>query len=143
MHLVAANPHQIDFPEPAFRHFSSKRLLPEPADKQALSHLCARVAATPGDLLSHTQRILLSYRQGDTDHAFGALVDLFVATGTKALPLRKTLLARCQDLISFEQRTLLSMNLVVGLTETTAPACSHSVLGKGIISQSCAVSRTP
>lgn len=77
------------------------------------------------------------------DHAFGALVDLFVATGSKALPLRKTLLARCHDLISFEQRTLLSKNMLVGLTETTAPACLHSVLGKGVISQSCAVSRTP
>lgn len=140
--MVAANPHQIAFPEPAFRHFSSKRLLPEPADKQALSYLCARVAARPGDLLSHTQRILLSYRLSDTDHAFGALVDLFVATGTKALPLRKTLVARCQDLISLEQHALLSMNLVAGLTAASAPACTHSVLGEGIVSQRCAVGRT-
>lgn len=142
-HVVAATSYFMEIPEPAFRNFNSKNLLPSPADRQALAHLSARVAADAGDLLSHTQRILLSLRLNDAEHAFGALVDLFTATGSKALSLRKGLLARCKNLISLEQSSLLETNLISGLSATTAPASAQSVLSKGLISQICAVRRAP
>lgn len=139
--MVAAASYFEAAPEPAFRCFSSKNLVPSPADKQALAHLCARVAAEPNNLLSHAQRILLSLRLRDADHAFGALVDLFAATGPKALSLRKSLLRRCKGLISAEQSGHLESRLILGLTAMTAPACAKSVLSKGLISRIHAVRR--
>ena len=139
--MLTVNLPKIDYPEPAFRHFSSKHLLPEPRDTQALLHLRSRVAFMPGDLLSHTQRVLLCYHLSDPDQTFGALVDLFVATGANALPLRNTLLSRCQALLSLEQRAILTLHLVNGLSSISAPNCTQSVLGSGYISQLSAVSK--
>ena len=139
--MVATASYFVEAPEPAFRDFSSKNLVPSPADKQALAHLCARVAAEPNDLLSHAQRILLSLRLRDTDHAFGALIDLFATTGPKALSLRKSLLGRCKDLISPEQTSHLESSLISGLTAAIAPACGKSVLSKGLVRPIRAVRR--
>lgn len=139
--MAVTRSDSIDFPEPAFRYFGSKHLLPAPADAKALNYLQARVLARPADLLSHTQRILLSHHLQESGHAFGALVDLFIATGTKCIALRRTLLTRCQAVLSLEQRAFLMLHLLSGLTPTTSLSVAHSVLTRGLASDLSVVSR--
>lgn len=139
--MVSSISNMVAYPEPAFRNFRGKQLMPFPADPLALAHLCSRVASAPGDLLSHTQRVFLCHRLGDAEQAFGALVDLFIATGAKARPLRQTLLKRCAPLIGPEHHDALAGNMVCGLTAIAAPDSAHSVLGKGCLSPLRAVVR--
>jgi len=57
-----------------------------------IEHLAYVVARDPGDLTSHTRRVLLSLQQPDQDRIAGSLADLFIALGTRGRSLRERLL---------------------------------------------------
>lgn len=135
--------YELNWPEPAFRHFSAAQLTPRPADRSALSYLTARVVNNPADLLTHTQRVLVACSLADTEHVFGGLVDLYLITGGKAQALRGNLLKRCRKLLSEEQHRILVSCTVDDLAADCLPNASCSLLSKGFTSRHHALVRHP
>ena len=123
---------EIPILDPAFRFLPGNHdLLPDPPDQAMLDLLSYSVARSPGDLISHTRRILLSKARGDADQTFGALVDLFIAVGPKGQSLRRNMLQRCLDVITAEQQAWLQQHIEQGLFPADVSNCPHSRLAAG------------
>lgn len=141
-HVPAAqNETVLAYPEPCFRSNPDKRLTPDPADGAMLSYLCFRISAQPGDLLSHTRRILLACHLEDAEHTAGGLVDLFIATGAKGRALRESLLRRCAPVLGDARHAVLADHLDTGLSPNLLSHASRSVLTRGCLSARQAISR--
>lgn len=120
------------YPDPAFRFLpGNHELLPDPPDQAMLDFLCYTVTQKPTDLISHIRRILLSHAHGNAAQTHGALVDLFIAVGPKAVALRQTMLRRCADVLSTEQHDWLQERMASGLQAGDVSACKHSRLATG------------
>lgn len=80
----------LDSVEPAFPVAESTELV-FPAEYRAglADYFCHCVARDPNDLRSHVRRILLEREHGDSDRLYAALVDLFIALGTRGAHLRR------------------------------------------------------
>ena len=121
----------LEAPEPVFRLSSSCKLQDIDDDDAMASHLARRISAHPGHLLSHARRVLLARRREDTEELFGALVDLFVATGPLGLDLRRRLLSSTGDLLAPLRRKYLYANLECGLSPVAQVACHAALLTSG------------
>lgn len=110
-------------------------------DCTLLDFLKRKVAAHPRDLLSHARRILVARRQNNVDETFGALLDLFVATGANGLNLRQRLLTRCFAMLDTEKASFLQAGLAAGLSANVSWPGAASVLADGAISDRKAVSK--
>ena len=97
-------------------------------------HLAHAIAAAPGNLLCHTQRIYLFYAAVDGDGLYSALVDLFIALGNKGAPLRRRLLQGSRERLSARQFRVLSRWLERGAPaeEKDLALAGHSVLQPGV-----------
>ncbi len=97
-------------------------------------HFAHAVAASPSDLLRHTQRIFFLYQQFDSDGLYSALYDLFVALQDKGIRLRKRLLQGSRDRLQQEQYAVLSLWLAQGEPRKKEgfPLPNQSVLSRGI-----------
>ena len=94
-----------------------------------LSWLHRRIVRNPRDLLSHSQRIMLSHQQENTKELVGALLDLFIATSNDALDLRRSLLALVRDGLDREHFVFFLRHLQQGLgSSDSVPESSHSLL---------------
>lgn len=104
---------------------------------EALSEFLAhRIARFPGDLPSHTQRILLHLRRRDSSALYAALLDLFFALGEKDRPYRAHLLQRAAPLLAPEHREALQDHLDEGLHHTDiVPLSLGAVLARGLIGE--------
>lgn len=98
-------------------------------------HLAHAIAASPSDLLRHTQRIYFFYERWDSDGLYSALLDLFIALGNKGSVLRKRLLNGARDRLLPEHSAALSRWLEHGPPdgEKDLPPAEHSILSKGIV----------
>jgi hypothetical protein len=121
----------VDYPEPAFRPWRRGAILPGPADQAILDFVSRRVAAMPLDLLSHTKRIVLFRHHGDSAGVFGAVIDLYIATGSKAVSLRRRLLDSCRGLLDERQVGYLLLYQQTGITAETPLDTSDNLLSKG------------
>ena len=65
-----------------------------------IDHLAYAVAREPGDLTTHTRRVLLALRQGDPETVTGSLADLFIALGPRGKGLREDLLRQAVPFIN-------------------------------------------
>lgn len=118
-------------PEPVFRLDGRPALCPAGGDRAALRFLVRRVAARPGDLLSHVRRALLSCSLNDGEEAFAALVDLFIATGPHGRAVKQRLIGVCAPLCSPLQRQFLANHYITGLDATTPVSSECTVLTRG------------
>ena len=75
-------------------------------DEAFAEYLAHRIARFPGDLPSHTQRVLLHLRRRDASALYAALLDLFIALGEKDRPYRAHLLQRAAPLLAPEHRVV-------------------------------------
>jgi hypothetical protein len=121
----------LEAPEPVFRLSSTCQLQINDQDEATANHLGRKIAAYPGHLLSHTRRVLLARRRADAEELFGALVDLFVATGPLGLDLRRRLLTSTGDLLAPVRRKYLHANLECGLSPVAQVACRAALLTTG------------
>lgn len=122
----------LAFPQPAFRSLAGYALRLEQADRSMLNHLAALIESKPNHLLSHIRRILIAIDLQDPDELFGALVDLFIATGSSAVNVRANLLQRATTLLSQQQQDFLREHLANGLTAQIPVAARCSRLTSGI-----------
>lgn len=118
-------------PEPVFRLDGTPALCPAGSDRAALHFLVRRVAARPGDLLSHVRRALLSRSLSDGEEAFAGLVDLFIATGPHGRAVKQRLTSACSPLLSHLQRQFLTNHFTTGLETSTSVSSDLTVLTSG------------
>lgn len=126
-----ASTFEMPRPEAAFRIEGSKDLCPRDGDEAMQHYLARRIAARPGDLRSHTRRVLLSLSLGDAEEAFAALVDLSIATGAKGEILKRRLVRICVPLLTPAQRRFLEEHCAAGLPAATSAASSRTMLTSG------------
>ena len=131
----------LALPEPVFRLAASCQLQIKDDDEATVNHLARKISAYPGHLLSHARRVLLARRREDAEDLFGALVDLFVATGPLGLDLRRRLLSSTGDLLAPLRRKYLYANLESGLSPTAQVACRAALLTSGSRSVAWAIVR--
>ncbi len=81
-----------------------------------LHFLAQRILRNPRDMLAHTQRIFLTAAIENHHHCFAALVDLYIAAGSQATALRKTLLAQHRHCLSDREAAYLYRHLATGLS---------------------------
>jgi hypothetical protein len=118
-------------PEAVFRIEGDTELCPRHGDEAMQQYLARRIAARPGDLRSHTRRVLLSHSLGDTEEAFAALVDLAIATGTKGGKLKQRLVRVCAPLFTSAQQQFLEQHCADGLPATASIDSSRTMLTSG------------
>jgi hypothetical protein len=97
-------------------------------------HLAHAVAAAPGNLLRHTQRVFFHYRADDADGLYSALFDLFTALREKGRRLRRRLLFGAQPKLLPEQFEALNLWLSQAAPpdEKLMPKASAAVLSSGV-----------
>jgi len=104
----------------------TRRLLPSFQVSGWLAHyphfLEKKIHRNPRNLLSHVQRTLLQHAKRDANATYGALIDLFLVLGPRGRALRKNLLKKTSDLLSEDQRLLLSRHLDPGLEAKHLPS---------------------
>ena len=104
------------------------------SDQLMEEHLAHGIAAYPGNLLCHTQRIFFFYGNLDSDGLYSALIDLFIALGSKGALLRKRLLNGARERLSPRHFAILSHWLEHGAPaeENELALASQSVLNPGV-----------
>lgn len=123
----------IGSPEPAFYPFAGYALRLGRSDRAMADFLAARIESAPTDLLCHTRRIFIAMELNDPEMLFGALVDLFIATGKGALDLRTNLLRQSQAFLRPDQQVFLSKRLEKGILAQTPVFAPRSRLTAGFI----------
>jgi len=98
-------------------------------------YLAHAIAATPTDLLRHTQRIFFFYEHHDSEGLYSALLDLFIALGALGKELRRRLLKGSQDRLMPEHYSVLARCLEQDLPcpDKDLPMPNQSVLHQGIV----------
>jgi len=121
--------------EPAF-YLSECRSLhidTQKGDDKAANYLARGVARTPSNLIAQIQRINIYLTQRNTDSAYGALLDLFIALGDKGLLIRRRMLIRARPLLNNEQFQALAQRMDNGISANDPmPLSNQSVLSKGM-----------
>ena len=97
-------------------------------------YLAHAIAASPSDLLRHTQRIFFFYEKHDSEGLYSALLDLFIALGNMGVGLRKRLLKGSQDRLMPDHYGVLAqwLDQASPCPEKDIPLPSQSVLNMGI-----------
>lgn len=102
----------------------------------------AQIMRDPLDLRQHVRRVWLAVEKSDSQRLFGALVDVFLVLGSKGHKLRAALLGLASPHLEQEDLAYLHTHLDHGLKgHDSIPACSGSVLERGLIGQREMVSR--
>jgi len=97
--------------------------------QQAGRSLDQAVAADPGNLSAHVQRIHFHWHMQEAEALFGALVDLFIVLKQNGLALRSRLLRSCEKVLDSKQQVFLLQHLDAGLDDATPlPPDTASVL---------------
>lgn len=126
---------QSDSIEMAFRVGGSRHFdlqIDKPAEKicEFLGH---QIARKPEDLLAHVQRIRVAARNQLEPYLFGAMLDLFIALGSRGYELRKRMLDYVADRLGPEAQQQFRAALEGGIQASDANEDPGiSVLSKGI-----------
>ena len=122
----------------AFAYQPAGRLLPDAAcdGQDAWCHLSASVARDPLDLESHARRVVLAVHLSLHAQAVTALLDLFLATGNRALGLRQRLLHQAEACLAEEEQSFFQQHLVKGLVRgSELPLGTSAILDLGLMGQ--------
>ncbi len=108
---TGATPPLLGAGEAHFAVANNPKLRLRGCPQTTLAYLEHRIVASPADLRSHTQRILLLLDQGRSAELPGALVDLYIALGPQGNALKQHLLQLATPrlpgpLVSFFRRYL-------------------------------------
>ncbi|MBK1724604.1 type IV pilus assembly protein FimV [Thiocystis violacea] len=94
--------------------------------------LAHQVARVPKDLRAHVQRVIFHVGGTNASGSYAALVDLFIALGSKGMPLRQRMLDTAKRLLNRGQYQALVGKLDSGLRATDSIPCAPaSMLSKG------------
>ena len=127
MHSITT-PFELSLPEACFRLPAGGGLEVADGDAALLQCLRRKIAAVPGDLLAHTRRIVLARNLDDGAELLGALIDLFIATGSRGYDLKRRLLLLAVPQLPDDARRLLERCLKTGLSGGGQLNCPESVL---------------
>ncbi len=117
---------------------------PLPSEDDVTHQLSRRVAQDPTDARLHVARINHHVVRLDSDGAFAALVDLYLAFGPSAAGLRSRLLNGAHQLIGPERTTALEARTATGLVvKDPMPVCTGSMLSAGVTGETDIVRRRP
>lgn len=133
----------VGSPEPAFRSLAGYALRVGPSDRALVDYLAAHVESAPKDLLCHTRRIFATMDMKDSEELFGALVDLFIATGSSAFDLRANLLRQSLTVLSPAQQACLFGQLTEGFSAQRLVSAPRSRLTAGLIGTGEVIVRQP
>ncbi len=104
--------------------------------------LAHTVARTPSSLLAHVQRVQLWIEDGNPDETYAAMLDLFVALGTRGAALRERMLAAAAPVLDQDRARYLAAALIPGLEATHPhPAAPGSMLSRGLTGSLSLVAR--
>ncbi len=123
--------------DPAFGLDEAKNLLPNkkfntPSGRR---HLATRIARDHSDIQAHVQRIYLYLDSRDSEEMiFGALIDLFLALGSKGHELREAVLKLARPQLHEKDYHFLVQRLKNGLQRMDVlPVSEDSVLDRALI----------
>ncbi len=120
-----------------------KYLLPKlkSKDKQIAyaEFLARKVKRHPKNLNIHTQRINLNYYLENEEAYFGALIDLLIALGPKAIELKKSILRPTYGILTKEHRVFIKKYLHSGISPTLSINTKESRLSQGLSSTSSVI----
>lgn len=106
--------------------------------------LAHKITRNPLDLRAHTQRVYLYRTKNDVEGTYTALLDLFIALGSKGYSLRRHLLQLCARLLDASQQKLLRAHLKTGIMSTTPLTMTgSSLLHEGVESSRPLISKKP
>lgn len=112
-------------------------------DTAADDFMSYRVARIPGDLRNHVQRINHSIAAGNSEHVYGAVLDLFIVLKDKGQPLRSRILRNAQPLLPKPCYRHLLRRMEKGISEQDAlPPSDVSVLSRGHLGMHEVVTKT-
>ncbi|MFK8067770.1 MAG: hypothetical protein AB8D52_05955 [Gammaproteobacteria bacterium] len=130
--------YHINFDPDLF--FSKKKSLTQlksAAEKKTYVEFLARKIKRDQNLLdAHVQRIHLNYLLKNEEAYFGAVIDFFIALGSKGLSLKKSVLKPTYDLFTKEHASFIKKYLHSGILATQFIPSSESRLSKGLSSTS-------
>lgn len=120
--------------EPVFSTSEASELrFPAEWNERLDEFLSHSVARDPNDLRSHTRRILVAVDRGEPGRLCGALIDLFIALGTRGEALRKRMLGVAKPKLRARDFQGLSEILSGYRSADRFPFVEHSVLAKGTL----------
>jgi len=103
------------------------------SDDSEADALARRVARDPADTRVHVERINMALADGDADVAYGALVDLFIALGSRGSGVRQRMAGGVRFLIGEERYQAVVAHLDEGLAANDPlPPAASSVLSTGV-----------
>lgn len=115
-----------------------KYLLPKLKSKEKqiayAEFLARKVKRHPNNLNVHTQRINLNFYLRNEEAYYGALVDLLIALGPKAIELKKSILRPTYDILTKEHRVFIKKHLHSGISPTQSIDTRESRLSQGLSS---------
>ncbi len=106
-------------------------------------YLARKIKRNPRDLLFHVQRIYLNYVLGNEEAYFGALIDLFIVLGPKALDLKKSVLRPTYRLLTTEHKKYIKEHLKTGVDAAELIPTRESRLSRGLSSTTNIVTGEP
>ncbi len=89
--------------------------LPEHLLDQSVNFLSHRVTCNSSDLAAHVHRVVAHYYKGSADGIYGALLDLYIALGSKGFALRKRMYETFAPFLESDHRAALRKGLQSGL----------------------------
>lgn len=128
--------------DPAFAFPTGGPLLPQiPCENHAAwRHLSSIVARDPLDTEAHARRVLHALHAGEDTQVLTALLDLFLALGSKGRELREHLLTLAEARLPAEDAEFFRQRLDEGLSpQAGLPLGTLSVLDTGLMGQSLLV----
>ena len=100
-------------------------------------HLAHKIIRRVADLESHIQRILIYSKFQNSDAAYGALLDLFIALGDKGISIRQRMLDMVAEVIGPARYSQLLGVLERGITsDELLPCTPYSMLGGSFVGAS-------
>ncbi len=115
-----------------------------PSEDDVTHQLARRVAQDPTDARLHVARVNHHVLILDSDGAYAALVDLYLAFGPSAAGLRTRLLDGARQLIGPERTAALEVHRATGLAvKDPMPVCTGSMLSAGVTGETDIVRHRP
>ncbi|MBL8329881.1 MAG: hypothetical protein JNJ71_13625 [Rubrivivax sp.] len=109
----------------------------------AWRHLSSTVLRDPLDLEAHARRVLLACEDGPSGRAFTALVDLYLALGSRGSALRQRLLDHARPCLSPEDAAFFEQSFSAGaLPSASLPIGTQSLLDPGLMGSPVMIAHT-
>lgn len=117
--------------------------LPKVLRQQAFEFLSHKISKTPHDLTAHLHRIIAAHYSRNSDHLYGALLDLFIVLDKRGFALRQRLLNKFSPALTSVQHQAMRQGLLFGINAVEVlPQSYCSRFATGMVGKAGIVAKT-